>query len=748
MAGGLRASRSVFRSALEILLALSLAAAIWTRSAPAAGASVFFLSLLLTRRRGRLDRWGIPVFFFAAFAAIGLFIEFDYVGIRLGLAGFLVATWVSLIDGRPVEPTASKGRILTLALWFALATCAIAQLWRAGRVWWLGPMRLLDVTDLFVFFPPELLWMSPLSHLMSYAILAAALIVVARLQPEWITTRTVVYTFGFFSLIGALEPILYFLDGPPLWALSALLAVRLTSEVCRGGSSFDRMTQWTTPILIAGAAVAIAAPAMGRLFRDAAVKEPEKDRPNVLVIVMDTVSRRHLSLYGHHHRTSPQVEELASKGVVFDRAFAPCSWTLPTHASLFTGRFPSQHRADFLTPLDATYPTLAEALSQRGYHTAGFVANSRNCGRHTGLARGFGHYEDFLSPWMEFICTSLLSKVIFNISTAGLDSAPNVNKRFLTWLDRKKSGPYFAFLNYIDAHRYPFAVPDPTFDQFSKLDPAERDRIRQTWMAFDELSRDPNLRDIEIELMRDTYDCEIAYLDHHLGLLFEALRQRSLLDNTLVVVTSDHGEHIGDHGGLIGHGHTLYRQLIDAPLVLCLPGVVPAGRRIDAPVTLLDVSATILDLTGVPNEKGFPGQSLSRHWDTSKFSSPAEPTPVLAELGKSVFMTNVPNSEGKVESIVHDGMHYIRYLGRDTEELFALDDADEALDLAKTEAGRARLPAMRQRLSAVVNSTARSRAGAPRELFAAAMPSLDGRYVGCPCCPPTKGEWFRAVGSR
>src|SRR5262249_48372560 len=221
-------------------------------------------------------------------------------------------------------------------------------------------------------------------------------------------------------------------------------------------------------------------------WREAGRPVPPAGSPNVLVIVLDTVRADHLSLYGYERPTSPTLERLAQRGICFQEARATAPWTLPSHASLFTGRWPHELAVQWATPLGGTFPTLAGYLGQHGYATAGFVANTLYCSYDTGLDRGFTHYEDYVlqhlspfrtarlvdlslktvadlcvalslsldmgvfRPWQESLLASLLTR----LEAHDRKDAGSINREFLGWLSRReRSGrPFFAFLNYYDAH--------------------------------------------------------------------------------------------------------------------------------------------------------------------------------------------------------------------------------------------------------------------------------------------------------
>ncbi len=429
---------------------------------------------------------------------------------------------------------------------------------------------------------------------------------------------------------------------------------------------------------------------------------------NVLLIVWDTVRAANLSLYGYTRPTTPNLQKLAGRGVRFDLAFSTSPWTLPSHASMFTGSWPHELGVGWKSPLRDDVPTLAEYLASHGYDTAGFVANLEYCSRETGLARGFVHYEDFpidvfdvfnryvgLSHRLEItswamVLDGLLQKSLgrwYNLvprSREHLKNAAAVDRSFLGWLaGRRATGrPFFAFLNYIDAHS-PYEVPDRTAPAFG-LRPAstlDRQALLQ-WNTLDKAS----LTYHDVRMAVDVYDDCIAYLDRRLGMLIQELSQRGVLDNTLVIITSDHGEHLGDHL-LFFHGCSLYRQLVQVPLVIINnhDARVPSNRIVAEPVSLCDLPATIVDLIGLAAEAPFPGRPLSRFWQRhgGQFARPEEP--LLMETSKPELLTNQgrePAAKGPMKSLIAKGMHYIR-TADGLEELYMLStDPEEQSNVA------------------------------------------------------------------
>ena len=275
-----------------------------------------------------------------------------------------------------------------------------------------------------------------------------------------------------------------------------------------------------------------------------------------------------MGLYGHERSTTPNLERLAAKGAWFRHAFSTSSWTLPAHASLFTGRWPHELSAGWKTPLDDREPTLAGRLSSLGYDTAAFVANLDYLGRESGLARGFAHFDDYpltmrevftryigLGRKLDTLSIALLvdklwggrtgARPLVPISREHAKRAPDIDRAFLNWhsWQRKRDRPFFAFLNYNEAHT-PYEVPDDSTSGFGIRPENWHDRLLlHKWITHDR----PELSLRDIQMANDLYDDCIAYLDRRLGALLDELGRHSVLDDTMVIVTSDHGEHLGDH---------------------------------------------------------------------------------------------------------------------------------------------------------------------------------------------------------
>jgi arylsulfatase A-like enzyme len=357
---------------------------------------------------------------------------------------------------------------------------------------------------------------------------------------------------------------------------------------------------------------------------------------------------------------------------------------------MFTGRYPHETSANWQSALDTTHPTLAEFLRSHGYLTAGFTANEVYTGYEYGLNRGFIRYEDFPISLKEIMVNSSLGKFLSNSAVLrrlwgrpeilGRKTASDVNRDFLEWLPAERSRPFFVFLNYFDAHE-PYLPPSP-------YDLAFGPERRQGNQSFMNLSRNAFRIDKwamsahEARAERNAYEGAIAYIDDNVGQLLGVLEKRGLLDNTLVIITSDHGEQLGEHG-LFDHGNSLYLPLIHVPLLISFPGRITADFAVSEPVTLRDLPATVVDLVGLKNSSPFPGISLRRYWDRSGYVDGARESPLLSELSpgfpRPAFY---PVSKGEMKSLVVGRYHYVKN-GDGGEELYDfIADPSEINNLA------------------------------------------------------------------
>jgi arylsulfatase A-like enzyme len=448
---------------------------------------------------------------------------------------------------------------------------------------------------------------------------------------------------------------------------------------------------------------------------------------------MDTVRADATSLHGYKRGTTPNLARWATRGVAFKRAIATAPWTLPSHASMFTGRWPWECDVDLDRALDRTFPTLAEFLRDHGYATAGFASNTAFCSVEYGLSRGFAHYEDYVVSPVEALRTSALGWLIakrvgslldnlflalgleprhpFEVETHRKDAA-QINRDALSWIARQKDRPYFAFLNYMDAHD-PYLLPPGPRTHFGVTPKTLRDyQILRDWFSLDKRTCRPD----EIVLARDAYDDCIAYLDNHIGRLLDELESRGQLKNTLVIIAADHGEMFGEHSRdgvpLFNHRVSLYQPEIHVPLVIIAPGETVPGSVATKLASLRDVPATVVDLLGLAKTSPFPGTSLISKTKSATASSAerAEPA-VLSEFSCRDELTTdrqVPGAAPSQMRAVFSGNLMYQRTGDRGEELYDLDrDPAEQHNLAGDASRRADEQRMRRMLDQLVTQNPR-----------------------------------------
>ena len=290
--------------------------------------------------------------------------------------------------------------------------------------------------------------------------------------------------------------------------------------------------------------------------------------PNVLMITVDTLRADHLSCYGYHLRTSPNIDKLAEEGVRFADANTTIPLTGPSHISLFTSRYPQEHgaRINGLAHNEETKLLfLPQILRRFGYRTAAFVSAWPLTARLTHLDRWFDEYDEDLPRTYQ----------MFNSQRWAEDVAP----RAIRWLQKNDHEPFFLWVHFFDPHE-PYDLREAFADPEQIAEPGPRAPEMNSEEARERVRR---------------YDSEIRYADHWIGEILKTVDRLGLRDNTLVVLLSDHGESLGEHD-YVGHGRQLYQPIVHVPLIFRYPGKIPAGKVIDTEVSLLDVTPTIIDL--------------------------------------------------------------------------------------------------------------------------------------------------------
>ncbi len=365
---------------------------------------------------------------------------------------------------------------------------------------------------------------------------------------------------------------------------------------------------------------------------------------NVMIITLVPLRVAHLSCYGYHRDTTPNIDRIAAEGTIFECAYSTAAWTPPAHASLLTGLYPSCHGVFGTAGLDDSMPTMGSLLSDTGYRTVGFV--SGDVGKHKGLDRGFqefyfkGDAEGSRAEKLRAV-SAVIRRIIRDVRKPvarrlGLTDirrfAPQVKakrhsrltpsrkikvtrrttRRVVQWLDAhgRSKQPFFMLVHYKNMH-HPYEAPHPyTYRYVSPRAPGV------DWRRIRWISTNPHLymygnikaTPQDFEVLKALYDAEIHYADKHLGQLFAHMRKLGILDQTLIIILSPHGESFGEHGQN-AHCDNLYEPIVHVPLIVRCPGIAPAGLRVRSLVQLTDILPTVLEFVG----RGTDGLMLQGH---------------------------------------------------------------------------------------------------------------------------------------
>lgn len=429
--------------------------------------------------------------------------------------------------------------------------------------------------------------------------------------------------------------------------------------------------------------------ATGLLAAGCGTARPPAGHPSLIFLVLDTCRADRWSCLAYPDTITPNIDILASEGVLYEECISPGAWTLPSHATLFTGLYPREHGAHCRhLRLGDERLTLAEILAEAGYRTAGF-SNNVWVAKGTGLAQGFGEFHDI---WRR-------GEGPQPPAPRPDEGAAETNERILRWFDERPDSlePFFLFVNYLEPH-LPYAPPAPYDRAFlpEGADPAMVADVR-TWKYPRELGcnlRVPGMEvsEEEFAILRSQYDGEIAYLDARVGELMEALYLRGALDRSILVITSDHGEHLG-YTGLMDHKLSVSDALVRVPLLVRFPPEVPAGVRIAGQVQTTALLPTLLDLCNVERPEFERAQRLPLRpspaaapaWSFAEFQRPTIFLDVVAAAFPRVDTRPFDRSLLAARSESHkyirasDGSRQLYDLEADPRETVNLADREPAL---------------------------------------------------------------------
>jgi arylsulfatase A-like enzyme len=427
-------------------------------------------------------------------------------------------------------------------------------------------------------------------------------------------------------------------------------------------------------------------------------------QPNIIMLVMDSVRVDRLSCYGYHRNTTPHIDRISKDSTLYEQAISVGCWTVPVHASIFTGLYPSSHGLTISKDaLPANYPTLAYQLKNLGYQTACF-SNNAYISDITGLAQGFDTVEDI---WRvskpRGIQRTKMGKLIQQLKRLGPIGIPVIrlarliqelrsvlkrrnkqgdmgaeltNERIQTWLNESWNSdhPFFIFINYMEPHE-PYNPPQPYNRIFipKRYSTWRVARVGNNKNVSERIDEKRGKEDLEI--LNALYDGELNYLDQKIGELVDFLEKRDILENTMLILTSDHGDCLGEHH-LIGHRMALYEQLVHVPLIIRLPERFQPGTRVTQQVSLVDLYPTILESAGaVVEESKFNGYR-------SLLSTPDDTV--------RTFMVAENTAPKSLESVVSrmirtTKLKYIWKSNQEHELYNLIDDPGESLNLFSNE---------------------------------------------------------------
>jgi arylsulfatase A-like enzyme len=343
-------------------------------------------------------------------------------------------------------------------------------------------------------------------------------------------------------------------------------------------------------LAIAGAVLGLGALAYVLLADRDLVRDREaglRGRYNVVLVTIDTLRADHLGVYGHSRNTSPVIDRLAEDAVLFENAIVPMAFTGPSHASMLTGLYPQGHgvlnNAYRLLPANRT---LAEVLRDEGYRTAAFVAARAILGRGSGFDQGFE---------------------VFDEGTSRKRRADEITRQAVGWLRERGDGAsFFLWVHYYDVH-CDYNAPEPFFQMFASgytgpIDPRGKcGKPHYNKMELDEE---------DLAYIRGVYDGEVRYVDQHVGALLKEFDDLGLRERTILILTSDHGESLGERG-VIGHNLALHDYEVRVPLIIRHPALEGRRRRVRQQVELVSLMPTVLDLLEVGHDAVLVGESFA-----------------------------------------------------------------------------------------------------------------------------------------
>jgi len=364
--------------------------------------------------------------------------------------------------------------------------------------------------------------------------------------------------------------------------------------------------------------------------------------PNIVLITIDTLRADHLGCYGYERNTSPNIDALARRSVLFRTAITPRTKTAPAVASILTGQYPHTHEVrNNRVPLPKKAMTLQEILRDNNYLTAAVLGNYMLKRELSGLSPGFVLYDDRM-PNRE------LNRNLYE------NTAEQINRSAFNWLEENHKKRFFLWIHYQDPHG-PYTAPREYQDTFShhKNQYIPIGKV-QSYQRLPQIKEDDGK--VDAASYRDAYDAEILYCDDSVGKLIAKLREL-VLEDTVIILAADHGESLGEHDYYFGHGKFVYEACSRVPLIIYTPSATKKAVRIEEQVNLMNIAPTILDLAGIPIPDEMEGMSLIPLIKGETFT-----------CDEFIFLEKT----NKIKAVRTNDWKYINNLEQDTDELYHL----------------------------------------------------------------------------
>lgn len=388
---------------------------------------------------------------------------------------------------------------------------------------------------------------------------------------------------------------------------------------------------------------------------------------NVILITVDTLRADVLSCYSQQAPPTPCFQRFAEDGILFEQAYSAAPWTFPAIASVMTGLPPWVHEASQAgATLPQALPTLAECLRDAGYHTAAIGRSLVLQPTRRGISQGFLEYNFYPKNLAVHSMGDNLLVRVFPVRSRREASTESLTDLCIDWLDANANKPFFLWVHYFDPHT-PYAPPT------AYLPDGEPPPTVGTRFAEDVGVRSGYFVPSKTERnwIRQLYEAEVRYVDDNLGRLLAALKKQGLYDQSLIILSSDHGEEMWERG-VVGHGHTLYQELLRVPLVVKPPGS-HTPRRIETPVSTQRIMWTVLDLC----EVGYVGDEWFDDSLAGLWQGDGEPAQAAAVLSTGTVFYE------QRECVFFDGLKYIRSLVTEEDKLYDLSsDPQERASIA------------------------------------------------------------------